>query len=485
MFQSIKRLTKHSAVYGLSNIISRFIGFLLLPIHTNYLAPDQLGIAALMFSSIALLNVLFSYGMDVAFMRFFVLADQREEKQKIFSTAYLMILTTGLCFALTMLNLPKPFSNLIFRSPEFTTLVQLGSGILIADALSLLPFLVLRGHEKSFQFGFLKLLNVIANVSLNVLFVIVLKKGVVGIFLANLLASGFTLLTVSYIVVQWLRPKFSRSMLKELLFFGLPYIPSMWAVLIMDQIGRFFLDRMIGKDATGIFSANYKLGMVMSIVVAAFRFAWHPFFLSTVKTEKNAPDIFARILTYFCLITGFIFLTVSLFLEEIVTFRIGSFTLIGKEYLPGLPIVPVILLAYLICGVYVNFIIGIYVKKKTIYLPWITGLGALVCLLSNYLLIPVLGIMGSALATLFAYLAMAGSLYIISQKLYPVNYEFGRILKLVLVYGILFVLGMVVVKEVSIFYRIILVLSPLPLFWVIKFFHPDEKAFILRFLRKS
>jgi O-antigen/teichoic acid export membrane protein len=261
--------------------------------------------------------------------------------------------------------------------------------------------------------------------------------------------------------------------LKELLRFGLPYVPSGLAVLIMDLIGRFFLDRMLGKEPTGIFSAGYKLGMIMALVVAAFRFAWHPFFLSTSK-EKNAQEVFGRVFTYFLLVTGGFFLLISFFIHEIVRFELFGKAIVGPAYAEGAVIVPVVMLAYIGYGVYANFVVGIYLKKKTAYLPFITGVGALISLLANRFLIPPLGIMGAAWAVLFAYTAMAVTLYLVSRRLYPIPYEGVRILKLILVAGLLFFIGTQTDMASSILVRTGLFILYIPLLWCIRFFQPDE-----------
>lgn len=484
MLQSIKRLTKHSAVYGIGHILSRFVGFLLLPIHTNYLLPEEYGTAALLFSSLAILNVIFSYGMDVAFLRFFILEDSKRNKQRIFSTAFLMILSTGICFSSVMIFYPTPLSQIIFRSGQHSILVRFAGGILLADALGLIPFLVLRGEERSTQFVFLKFLNIVTNLGLNILFVVVLRKGVKGIFLGNLIASVFTLGTLLPILFHWFRLKFRTDTLSELLRFGLPYIPSGLAVIIMDQIGRFFLDRMMGKEATGLFSASYKLGMFMALVVAAFRFAWHPFFLNISK-EENAPQIFARVLTYFLTVTGFIFLVISTFIEEIIRLNIFGITIFGEEYSSGISIVPIILLAYIGYGVYVNFIVGIYLKKKTSILPLVTGVGALVSFGANFVLIPPFGIIGAAWATFLAYASMAAVLYRVSHRLYPIPYERDRIFKLFVIVAFLFFLLTTVLGDGSVLLRFCLLMLLFPLLWIIRFFNRDEMSAMRRFFQRG
>ena len=475
MLSNIKHLTKHSAVYGIGHIVSRSLNFLLLPIHANIFLPEEYRTPALLFSSLAILNVIFSYGMDVAFLRFFILADSDKEKHRIFSTAFWMILSTGICFAGLMSFAPVTFSNLIFRTGQYTTLIRLAAGILLADSLGVIPFLVLRGEEKSARFMLLKTLNVFLNLLLNILFIVILKMGIEGIFIANLTASVFTLGLLLPIIIRWLRFHFHRKTLIELMKFGIPYLPSGLAFIVMDQIGRFFLDRLVGQDPAGIFAANCKLAIFMNLVVAAFRFAWHPFFLSTSKQE-NAPQIFARVLTYYLLVTGFFFLLISFFIDEIISFRLFGRGLMLPEYASGVMIVPLVMFGYLAYGVYTNFIVGIYLKKKTFFIPLATGTGAAVSLCINALLVPRIGIMGAAWAMFSAYAAMALVMYWVTRQLYYVPYETGRIIKIVAVFGLVFFLGMGVLADRSVLYRILLLISLVPMLWMTRFFTDDETA---------
>ena len=474
MLNSIKRLTQHSLVYGIGHILSRFLGFLLLPIHTHYLQPDVYAIAALLFSSLAILNIFFSYGMDVAFMRYFVLADEKEEKQRLFSTAFWMILSTGLIFALGLILSPEFFSNLIFRTSDYPKLIQMAAGILLADALTLLPFLVLRAEEKSTQFIVFRSLNIVINLGLNILLVGVLKKGLDGIFLSNLAASGVTLILLIPVIRPWLKPEFLTDRLKALLGFGLPYIPSTLSVILMDQVSRFFLDRILGKEATGIFSASYKLGMFMALVVAAFRFAWHPFFLSVSK-QDDAPQIYARVLTYFILVLGTCYLGIAFFLREIVRISLFGIRLFGEGFQGGLGIVPVVMLAYVFYGLYVNFVVGIYLEKKSQLLPLITGAGCLTSLIGNAVLIRVCGLTGAAWASALAYFVMAVTLYFVNRKLIRIPYEWGRIVRLVVLFVLIYLAGAVWMHDPNVILRLLLMVALLPLLWIVGFWNAEEK----------
>jgi O-antigen/teichoic acid export membrane protein len=483
MLQSIKRLTKHSAIYGIGHILSRSMGFLLLPIQTKYIPEDRYGIAAMLISSLAIFNVIFSYGMDVAFLRFFILGKDKREQERIFSTAHWMIFTTGILFATLLLGFPEMFSTWILGNARYSLLIRYAAGICFFDAIRLLPFLALRSEEKSISYIALNSINIAVTLVLNILFVAIWKMDIEGIFLANLIASAFTVTTCLPVFKRWLRLSFSKPVLSELMGFGLPYVPSGLAYIVMDQISRFFIARMISEAAAGVFSACYKLGMFMALIVAAFRFAWHPFFLSTLK-QKDAPQVFGRVLTYFLAVTGFFFLLVSVFLKEIVQFRIGSFQLLDSRYVGGIGIVPIVLLCYILYGVYANFVVGIYLKKKTALLSIFTGSGMLVTLAANWLLIPKYGIVGSAWATFLGYVTMATGLYIANQRLYPIPYEFKRILKLILVIGAVFAVGYFPGREWNVFLRLGWVLLVFPLLVAVRFFQSGEKATVLRLVRR-
>ncbi len=451
LLASLKRLTRHSAVYGIGHILTRGVGFLLLPLYTNYLDPNGLGVAAIVFLYLAVMTILYTYGIDSAFLRYFILSDDAKERIRIFSTAFLSVLLTTILFSglnylfadwlaqkVVIANAAQFIEGLSQKSRVWQYFSQAplyfrySAGILFFDALAVLPFLILRAEEKSRMFALLKFLNAVVNLGLNILFVAVQRKGVQGIFLANLFSSGFTFFTVLPYILRHFRPAFAVSELRRLLAFGLPYIPSTLAVVLMDLVDRFILKAIKGYEILGVYHANYKLAMIMALFVAAFRFAWHPFFLSTSK-EAHAKQVFAKVLTYFMTACVGVYLFISFFVQDLVHLRFGSVYLIGPEYWSGLSVVPIVMLAYIFYGAYLNFLIGVHLEKKTGYLPFITGLGLAVNIIGNLLLIPSLGMHGAAWATVASYIVMAASLYVVGQRLYRIEYEFGRLAKLALV----------------------------------------------------
>jgi len=176
----------------------------------------------------------------------------------------------------------------------------------------------------------------------------------------------------------------------------------------------------------------------MMLVVSMFQYAWQPFFLNNAG-EKNAKEIFARVMTLFVVAASLIWVVVSLFIDIAAGWKFApGRSLIEKSFLPGLVVVPVILLAYLFNGIYVNLWAGLYIQEKTKYFPLVTGAGAVVNVAANLLLIPRLGIMGAALAVLASYMVMSALLHYLSQKFYPIAYEYGKLAKIL---GVVFLTG--------------------------------------------
>jgi O-antigen/teichoic acid export membrane protein len=437
VLDSLKRLSKHSAVYGLGHILARSMGFLLLPLYTNYLPAAEFGVAAVIFAFLALMTIVYTYGIDSAFLRYYILSQEQGERRAVFSTAFWTVAASSLVLSLLMLVAAQPVARLLISEGSFPVLVRLSAGILFFDALSALPFLLLRAEERSIRFASIKFLNVFVNVFFNILLIVYLKQGVKGIFLANLIASATTFLVLLPLIVRHLSVRLSRMTLRELLIFGLPYLPSTLAVVILELIDRFLLERMVGLEVTGLYNAGYKLAMFMALMVTAFRFAWHPFFLSTSK-EPHAQEIFSKVLTYFLLGCSVVYLLISIFVDDLVRIQVFGYSFFGAEYWAGTRIVPVVMLGYILYGAYLNFLVGVYLEKKTHYLPFITGAAALTNVVGNLLLIPSFGMMGAAYATVAGYAVMTALLYFFSQRLYPVRYEFGRIFKIVLATALLF-----------------------------------------------
>ncbi len=405
--------------------------------------------------------------MDSAYLKF---SSSRElgDERTVFSTAFNSVLISSLLFSLLISFLNKPLIDLFLLGEIDGGVIYLVAGILFFDAISNIVFARLRFHNNALKFALIKSLNIVINVILNIYLIYYHHSGPIGVFYANLGASLFTFILLIPELVKKYQFKIDKSILDGLIKFGLPFVPAGIASIITQVIDRPILLAMTDASTVGIYQANYKLGIFMMLFVSMFQYAWQPFYLKQAQLP-GAKEIFSKIFTYFTGITFFLFLILALFIEDIVKIKILGFYLIGKNFWDGLYIIPVVLLGYVFNGWYVNFVAGIQIKKKTQYMPLVSGLGAVVNVVANILLIPIMGMMGAAIATLFAYASMSFYQYFLSQKFYKISYEWRKIfllcLTLTLTYFVYFAaknfldLPIILIKLISVIVYFVLLSS--------------------------
>jgi len=457
MREQLKSLSRETIIYGASTVIGRFLNFLLVPFYVNVLRnASEYGIATSLYTYLSFFNILFTLGLEAAYFRYASKGEKEQrsdsEERALFSTPFWVVFIVGAFFAVVILLASRalvypafhdPKGNITPMIPMLTRIIRYGAAIVLLDSLAVIPFAVLRIEQKAKFFASLKLLNIVATLVLNFVFILGFHWGVEGIFLANLGASLLVVLMLVPTVVKRLELHIRRNILDKMLPFGLTNVPANLGAMMVQVIDRPIVQTYLGLAVLGIYQANYRMGFIMMVFVSLFEYAWRPFFLRQAKTDDaRARIIFSRVFTYFMLIALLSFLALSFFLPYLLTTPILHHQLLKKQYQTGMYIIPVVLLAYIFQGAYTNFIAGIYIKERNRVLPFITLLGAAVNITANMILVPrqglIGGIMGAALATLFAYIAMSLTLYWQSQKVYPVAYDWPRILTLVTIVGLAF-----------------------------------------------
>jgi O-antigen/teichoic acid export membrane protein len=429
MLDRIFKLGKEAAVYGLSSIVGRFLNFLLVPFYTNYLARAEYGVVSNVYAYIAFAFVIYGYGMDSAYMRFVASAESGDKKQTL-SIPYFSLLLTSVLLSLGI-HFYAPAISEAIGAEGHANLIQYAGWILFFDTLVIVPFAYLRMTNRAKVFAGLRILNIIINVVLTILMLAFFKMKLEAVFIANLIASAATALMLAWIALPQLTLKLSGHLFKEMLGFGLPYIPAGLAGIAIQVIDRPIVKALTNDATLGVYQANYRLGVLMMLVVGMFDYAWRPFFLTHAR-DADAPKLFSKVFTYLVTLLMVVFVTGSFFVEDIVRIKFFGRYFIHPDYWGGLSIVPIVLLAYVFTGAYVNFVVGVYLEKKTKYLPYATGAGALVNVVVNFALIPKYGITGAAIATLLSYVVMAIGIYFPSQRLYHVSYEWGRLARVTL-----------------------------------------------------
>ncbi|MBS1903810.1 MAG: polysaccharide biosynthesis protein [Bacteroidetes bacterium] len=461
MRKELAALSKETLIYGTSTVIGRFLNFLLVPFYVNVLhSTSEYGISSVLYTWIAFLNVVYPLGLEGAYFRYASRGEHEAadgmRQTRLFSGSFNTIVAVGALLSIGFFFLAPTLAPPLFFDPKtditpmlpmLTRIVRYSAIILLLDAISVLPFADLRLEHRAKKFAAIKLTNIVITLILNFVLILGFHAGVEGIFVANLVASAVQVLMLVPTILAKYRSgggtashDSKATSLRTMLVFGLTNVPAYLGAMMVQVIDRPIVQLYLGLGAVGIYQANYRMGFIMMVFVSLFEYAWRPFFMRQHKTDDvRARLLFSRIFTYFMLIALVAFLLLSFFLPYVLSTPVFGRRLLRADYLSGMNIIPVVLFAYVFQGMYTNFIAGIYIKERNKTLPSITGLGALVNVAVNLLLIPPLGIMGAALATLAAYIAMAIAIYIPSQRAYPIQYEWGRIGLLALVVGVAFV----------------------------------------------
>ncbi len=436
----IKKLASQTAVYGLSSIFGRFLNYLLVPLYTYYFTAAEYGVVSEFYAYAGFFSVLLLFGFETGYFRF--RDKQGPGRDVAYSTALLFVVLINLGFFGLILLINSQLSAALNYAdhPEYVLCFSL---ILILDAIAAIPFARLRAENKALRFAGIKILEIGVTVLLSLFFIIYCPKayadnpeswiapvynpaiGIGYIFIANLTASGFKFLLLAP-QLSGLAWGFDRALFGRMLRYSLPMVVIGFAGIINEMLDRALLKYLLPYDVQtnmkmlGIYSACYKLSILMSLFIQAFRYAAEPFFFAYAD-KSDARKIYAKVLKFFVIFCVFIFLLVTLFIDFFKYF-------VGDEFRAGLEVVPILLLANLCLGIYINLSIWYKLTDRTLMGAWVSLAGALLTIGLNVWWIPLLGYVGSAWATLACYSGMAVVSYLLGQKYYPVDYDVKRVM---------------------------------------------------------
>jgi O-antigen/teichoic acid export membrane protein len=442
----LKKLSGQTALYGIPSIIGRVLNFLLVPFYTHkdVLNVAEFGIYTELYAYVAFLNVVYTFGMETTYFRFSNKTENGEIET--FNNAQSAVLFISLLFSSFILLFSQPIAELL-RHPDKQLFIIFVAFILALDAIVAIPFARLRLENKAGRYAFVKMFNIVLTIFLNLFFLVFCKQISEGnvfpqlkpfidkiyipdfevgyIFISNLVANALQIpflwksLVHLKIQIKWVKLKPMLIYAYPLMIMGLAGMVNevLDRVLLKFWLPQGFYPGLTNLEAVGVYGACYKLSMFMSLAIQAFRYAADPFFFSKAK-DKNAPELFARVMKYFIIACVLIFVGVGANLD-----LFGFLLLRSETYRSGLMIVPVLLLANLFLGVYYNLAVWFKLTDKTYYGTAISIGGAIVTIIANFILIPRFGYMGCAIATLICYFSMAVTSYLLGNKFYPIPYK--------------------------------------------------------------
>ena len=419
---AFKKLFTDTAVYGLGSIVPRVFNFFLVPLHTRVFGPEAYGDITDAYGWMAILNVVFLFGMETAYLRFATKPGNKEADVFRIGQTVVSLISIGM----TLLLFGGYWSGWMPIRFGSSALLLYAALTLVVDALCALPFARLRLQHKPRQFSALKIANVVILITLNLWFLSRPDPQPEKVFLANLIANTCYLLFLSGMLVRW-RPLLDKTLALPMFRYAWPVMLTGLAGMTNEMFSRISIDNWLPDDfyagatadyVQGIFGANYKFAVMMSLVVQAFRMAAEPFFFSHAE-QKDSPEVFARVNHVFTMVATFFLMAICFNMPLLKYF-------IAAPYWQGLGIVPLLLLGYLFLGIYYNISVWFKVTDRTGFGTMITAGGAVLTILLNYLLIPVMGIMGSAVVTFLCYFSMTIACYLLGQRHWPVPYTLAR-----------------------------------------------------------
>jgi len=432
--QQLGRLARHSAIYGLGAVVSRLIGVLLLPILTRYLTRGDVGAVDTLISLTVVLVIVLRMGISMAFFRFYFDAEDETGRTTVVRTSFwftMVMATLGLVVGSV---LASELSQLLFATDSKANLVRAAFVLLWAQMNYEQLTSLFRVEERSVPYVIATLANVIITVGATILLVAVWHEGAVGVLVGNFTGT----LAVFAVLLAYRRfqlgLEFDRDLFRKMQRFGLPLVPSGIALWVIDLSDRFFLVRMKGLAENGLYSVGVRLSTALLLVLIALRTAW-PAFAFSIKDDDEAKQTYGFVLTYVLYACCWLSLTISLLAPWLVRLLATPRFYRAAEVVPLLVFGATAFIAFNVMS------IGIGRAKKTQFNWVVTGGAALVNIALNLLLIPPYGMVGAAISTLIAYVAMFLGMTMRAQQVFPVPYQWRRIVLTVAAAVALTVLG--------------------------------------------
>ncbi|WP_416867233.1 MAG: lipopolysaccharide biosynthesis protein [Imperialibacter sp.] len=439
----LKKLAGQTAIYGVSSIVGRLLNWLLTPFYTGIFEPGEYGQMTILYGYSAFLLVIYTYGLETTFFRF----STRDitNGQNTYGQVMTMIVLTTLIFTIALWAFAQPIASFI-EYPNHSSWIRWFAAILAVEAVMSIPFAKLRLENRPIKFASIKILVILVTILLNIFLLVVAPAVISGesfvfmkplvtpwydsslgieyIFIANFLGT-FLLVPLLAKELMVARFNWNRKLIRQILAYSLPVGVMGLAGTVNETFGRLMIKYLLpdgfygsgGADyATGVYGACFKLSVFMNLGIQAFRYAAEPFFFSSAA-DKNSPELFSKVMKWFVIFGALVFLGISVNLNWL------GLLLRQSEYREALFIVPFLLMGYLFLGIYYNLSVWYKLTDQTYYGAYIALLGALITVVGNVLLIPVIGYLGSAVVTTLTFLVMAVVSFYLGEKYYPVPYK--------------------------------------------------------------
>lgn len=418
--QRITQLAKNLAIYGLGDVATSIVSFLLLPIYVRYLTPEDYGIISLLLTIEAVSKIVFRWGVDASFMRLYYDCPDQAARQGLASTIFFFLMALNGAFLLVFLAAAPSLASHLFGVPGQETLLRLVLLNTFVVGFYFIPFHVIRIHERSWQFIALSFSRSVGTIILRLVAVVIMGLGVLGVVLADVVITAMFTIVLSRWFAPLIRPVFSLSVLREALAFGLPRLPHGVSHQVIAVADRYILAMFVSLAELGVYSIGASFGLALKLFLSAFEYSWAPFYFSIMK-EPDAKQTYSLVTTYGVAVLVLLAAGLSAIADDLVRL------MTTPDFFSAARVIPWIALGVLFQGVYLLTSIGLNITKRTSYYPIATAIAAGVSVGANLLLVPREGAAGAAWSNTLAYLTLAVVAMAFSQRFYPVRYEYRRL----------------------------------------------------------
>lgn len=421
MKKHLFEIAKHSAIYTVGNFLTRAMGILLIPLYTRYLTTSDYGIVSNVVAIINFFSILFIFGMDAVWGRFYFDFKDRSEEQKRFLgniVLFLIIFGIGLIFLILLWG--KSFFKLILPDLDFWPYILLGILTAYTGVFFRLKRMIFRVRQQSVQFGVLSFGRFLLSLILIIIGVVILKKGALGKVTGEFIAWSIFAIICIILIKKDIIFNFNWQAFKPALKYGISVLPHSFSGVLVNVFDRVIMTNYKGLGETGIYTIGFQVGSIMSLLVFSINLSWSPFFMKTMKAGvESGVKIVSRLTSYIVLIISFIGVALTYFSYEIIKI------VATPSYYRAVDIVPIYVFSFVLYGMYFLFSVKIfYVKKAVKYLFLASVSAAIINLIFNLVLIPRLGMLGAAWARFISNLTLVLITFLISQKFLPIKYDY-------------------------------------------------------------
>ncbi|NIP44815.1 MAG: oligosaccharide flippase family protein [candidate division Zixibacteria bacterium] len=422
MWNEIKTILRHSSVYGLAILLTNAMSIVLLPLYMNYLNPNEIGLLEIINRTNDILRIILMVGMVTTTLRFYQEKDSEIYRKKVISTAMQFLAVFSFLVVGMLIIFANQLADIIFASTKYVIYVRLMLLMIFFEVLYIVPILYFQARLQSTVFVLISVSRFLIGLALIVYLVAYRDMGIAGVLWGHIIHVGiFGIALFGYILIR-VGVRFDLSLLREMIKFGLPFVPGSIFLFILNSGDRYILLHLTSSDSVGIYAIGYRIGtLTTALVMSPFLRVWSALYVKYAQ-RQDRDCLFANFMTYVVFTYTFVSMAIILFRRELLA-------IFGEViYWKAAAVVPWIALAYLFWAASLVLDSGFYIAKKTMYKPFLFGISAAVAVILCLILIPRIDYHGAAFATVVSFAAYFLISLVAVQRLFPINYQWKRMI---------------------------------------------------------